>query len=84
MADRREEILQVLKEQLVERGVEPDKIAPQADLQADLGLDSLDVVELTTGIEERFGIEIPDADLEGLATVDDATNLILDKVGASA
>ena len=84
MAQSKQEILQVVKEQLVERGVEADKVTPEADLQGDLGLDSLDVVELTTGIEERFGIEIPDSDLEGLATVEDATNLIQEKVGASA
>ncbi len=84
MGGNKEEILQVIREQLADRGIDADKVTPDADLQADLGLDSLDVVELTTGIEERFGIEIPDSDLEGLATVGDATELIQQKVGAGA
>ncbi len=84
MAGDRDEILQVIREQLAERGIDADKVTLDADLQGDLGLDSLDVVELTTGIEERFGIEIPDSELEGLATVGDATELIQQKVGAGA
>lgn len=34
-----------------------------------LGFDSLDLIELTMALEEEFGIEIPDKDVEGLFTV---------------
>ena len=80
MAEKREEIFEALKEHLVGRGVEADKVMPQADLQSDLGLDSLDTVEMTVGLEDRFGIEIPDSELEGVKTVDDAVQLIEEKV----
>lgn len=80
MAGKREEIFEALKEHLVGRGVEADKVTPQADLQSDLGLDSLDTVEMTVGLEDRFGIEIPDSELEGVKTVDDAVQLIEEKV----
>ena len=80
MAEKREEIFGALKEHLVGRGVEADKVTPQADLQSDLGLDSLDTVEMTVGLEDRFGIEIPDSELEGVKTVDDAVQLIEEKV----
>jgi acyl carrier protein len=80
VAGKREEIFEALKEHLVGRGVEADKVTPQADLQSDLGLDSLDTVEMTVGLEDRFGIEIPDSELEGVKTVDDAVQLIEEKV----
>jgi len=70
------EIFDAVKEHLEGRGIERDKITPQAELLRDLDLDSLDTMELTLGMEERFGIEIPDAELEDLVTVSDAVSLI--------
>ena len=80
MAEKREEIFNALKEHLVGRGIEAEKVTPEADLQQDLGLDSLDTVEMTVGLEDRFGIEIPDSELEGVRTVNDAVELIEQKV----
>ena len=80
MAEKREEIFNALKEHLVGRGIEAEKVTPEADLQQDLGLDSLDTVEMTVGLEDRFGIEIPDSELEGIRTVNDAVELIEQKV----
>lgn len=45
------------------------EITPQAHLIDDLGLDSLDSVELVMSVEEEFGIEIPDEVAEKLTTV---------------
>ncbi|AXH13971.1 acyl carrier protein [Malaciobacter mytili] len=42
----------------------------------DLGADSLDVVELVMALEEKFDIEIPDEDAEGIQTVADAIKYI--------
>jgi len=80
----RTEILTTIKEHLESRGIDGELVTEQADLANDLGLDSLDTVELTVGLEEKFGIEIPDTDLEGVATVGDAIDLIQTKspVGA--
>ena len=83
MADKRQEIFDALKEHLVGRGIESDKVTFEADLQDDLGLDSLDTVEMTVGLEERFGIEIPDEELEGVKLVGDAVDLIEKKVAVS-
>jgi acyl carrier protein len=80
MAAQRQEIFDALKEHLVGRGIEGDKVAPEADLAQDLGLDSLDTVEMTVGLEDRFGIEIADSELEGVRTVNDAVELIEQKV----
>jgi acyl carrier protein len=83
MAER-QDVFAAVKEHLVGRGLDPDKIRPEADLIGDLDLDSLDTMELTLQMEEKFGIEIPDADLEDLQTVADAVSLIESKVAVSA
>jgi NADH dehydrogenase (ubiquinone) 1 alpha/beta subcomplex 1, acyl-carrier protein len=38
----------------------------------DLGLDSLDTVELVMAMEEEFNIEIPDEDADSINTVESA------------
>ncbi|MCM8811950.1 MAG: acyl carrier protein [Candidatus Omnitrophica bacterium] len=52
-------------------GVYPNGITPQADFVKDLGIDSLDAVELVMAVEEQFGIEITDEEAEKLLTVAD-------------
>jgi len=80
----RDDIFGALKEGLLERGIEEDKITYEADLVRDLGLDSLDTVEVTMGLEERFGVEIPDTELEDVATVSDAVGLVEKKMAVGA
>jgi acyl carrier protein len=77
---KREEVLEAIKDHLGQRGIEASDVSEQSHLVNDLGLDSLDTVELTLGLEERFGIEIPDNELEGVATVGDAVTLIEKKL----
>lgn len=81
---KRDEIFGALKEGLLERGIEDDKITYEADLVRDLGLDSLDTVEVTMGLEERFGVEIPDTELEDVSTVSDAVGLVEKKMAVGA
>jgi len=45
----------------------------------DLGLDSLDHVEVIMAIEDEFGFEIPDADAERLMRPADIVQYIADK-----
>ncbi len=84
MAQKREEILAIVKEQLQERGIDTAEVTADFHLAKDLGLDSLDVTELTLGLEERFGIEIPDEELEDIGTVGDAVTLIEKKLSVGA
>jgi acyl carrier protein len=76
----RQEILETIKDHLAGRGIEREKVTPEAELLGDLDLDSLDTVELTLGLEEKFGIEIPDTELEDVTTINDAIDLIEQKV----
>lgn len=51
-------------------------LSDTASFTEELGADSLDIVELIMGFEEKFGIEIPDSDAEKIATVGDAIKYI--------
>lgn len=79
-----QQILQAIRDHLSERGIEASTVTMEAELGNDLDLDSLDTVELTLGLEKRFGIEIPDEELEGLVTVRDAVELIQAKTSVGA
>lgn len=83
MTEQATEILQAIQDHLGARGLDVTKIKPEAELLRDLDLDSLDTVELTLGLETRFGIEIPDDDLADLVTINDAITLIGSKLAAS-
>lgn len=56
--------------------VAPADVPLAARLAADLGVDSLSLLELVIGVEERFGVRIADADVAGLVTIEDAVRLI--------
>jgi acyl carrier protein len=64
--------------------VEPDVVNEDARFKEDLDADSLDLVELVMGLEERFDISVPEEDLEGVTTVGKAVDLVLAKVAAKA
>ncbi len=40
--------------------IDVSQVTPEAEFVKDLGVDSLDIVELIMALEEKFGIEIPD------------------------
>ena len=72
-----EAIFEKVKEIIVEQlGVEEDIVKGEASFIDDLGADSLDVVELIMALEEEFDIEIPDAEAEKVATVNDVVEYI--------
>ncbi|MBA7522509.1 Acyl carrier protein [subsurface metagenome] len=53
-------------------GIDESKITENSSFLDDLGLDSLDIIELIMELEEEFNIEIPDKDAEKIKTVGDA------------
>ena len=50
-------------------GIDETKINNEADFRKDLHIDSLDLYELFTETEKRFGISIPDEIAEKIETV---------------
>lgn len=61
-----EKVKAILAEQF---DVEEDKITADTDLQEDLGVDSLDLVDLLMSIEDEFEVEVPDEEIENIKTV---------------
>lgn len=51
-------------------------LTPTSRLHEDIGLDSIDMVELVINLEHRFHIEIPDRELEDLRTAQDVLNCV--------
>jgi acyl carrier protein len=49
-------------------GVDPVRLERECKLGADLGVDSLDVIELVMAAEEEFNVEIPDDEIDGRMT----------------
>lgn len=52
------------------------QVTPQANFIKDLGLDSLDTVEVVMAIEEEFSVEIPDNDADAIQSVQQAVEYI--------
>ncbi|KAK1364659.1 Acyl carrier protein [Heracleum sosnowskyi] len=44
--------------------IDPSKVTPDVHFQKDLGLDSLDTVEIVMALEEEFKLEIPDKEAD--------------------
>ena len=66
-----------IKEILVDQlSIDEADITMDASFIDDLGADSLDIVELIMTMEEEFGIEIPEDEVETLTTVGAAVEYI--------
>ncbi|EEH08896.1 conserved hypothetical protein [Histoplasma capsulatum var. duboisii H88] len=55
---------------------DPSKITSTSHFSNDLGLDSLDTVEVVMAIEEEFSIEIPDKEADAIHSIDQAVTYI--------
>ena len=81
----RDEVLSALREVAFDvLSVEPGSVVEEARFKEDLDADSLDLVELVMGLEERFDISVPEEDLENVGTVGQAVDLVLAKLAAKA
>ena len=56
--------------------VDPTKVNDASHFMNDLGLDSLDTVEVVMAFEDEFAIEIPDADAEKIQPTSEALKYI--------
>lgn len=59
--------------------IDKSKITPESEVIKDLGADSLDIVEMLMGLEDEYGMTIPDEVAVGLKTVGDIVDLISEK-----
>ena len=76
-----QDIAERLREIMAERlGLPAEQLVPEARLVEDLGLDSLDAVELAISVERKFDIEVPEEELTKLKTVADMVALVESRV----
>ena len=68
-----ERIREIICDQL---DLEEDKVTIDTDIMEDFEADSLDVVDLVMSIEDEFGLEVPDDQIENFRTVGDVVRYI--------
>ena len=69
----KEKIISLISEQF---NIEEGDINLDTSFRDDLNADSLDLVELVMALEDEFGLEIEDEDIENINTVGDSINYI--------
>ena len=78
MADVKEKVVSIIVDKL---GVNPEDVVETASFTNDLGVDSLDTVELIMEFEKEFNVTIPDDQAEKISTVGDALKYIEENIG---
>jgi acyl carrier protein len=71
---------ETVTESLVSFGADADAVNRDATLE-DIDIDSLDLVELTQVVEEKYDIDLEGSDFKNIKTVGDVVDLIVAKVG---
>lgn len=71
------EIEATVKQFLVEElEIDEGKITLEARLKEDMGIDSLDLVDIVVIVDKIFGIRIKAEDMKGIVTLNDFCNYI--------
>lgn len=75
-----EDIIKILSK--IKKDLPKEKIVPGATLVDDLGLDSLDIVELIIDLEDAYNFDLEEKNAKGISTIQelvDKIQLVLDK-----
>ena len=77
-----EKIFQTMRELVAEQfAVDEEEITMDSEFEADLGADSVDIVELAMSVEDAFEVgELPEEVVTTLKTVGDVVNYIAGKL----
>lgn len=68
-----EKLIAIVSEQL---DIDAATISADTNLIEDLGVDSLDIVEMFMEVQDEFDIEIPDEDVDSIKTIGDMADYI--------
>jgi len=80
----KKEITQKVNQFLInEIEIEEDLISPDALLTKDLGIDSLDVVDIIVIVEQVFGVKIKGEELKNVKTLQQFYDFVENKIKAS-
>ena len=78
----RKEIEEKVRNFLIEDlEIEEENIAPEAKLKDDLGIDSLDFVDIVVIVEKNFVFKIKPEEMQGIVTLSQFCDYIESKVG---
>jgi len=74
----REEIVSIINKVFEDSfEIEPERLIPDANIFLDLGLDSLDTVDLVVAIQKKFGVQVRDDErVRGIRTLGDVYQFI--------
>ena len=75
MAIDRNSVLDLIAEEAL---VDRVKLVPEATLES-LGIASLDVISIVFALEERFGVVLEQSDFEGVDSLGQMADVILDR-----
>ena len=64
--------------------IDPELLAPEAQLGDDLGLDSLDGVDLVVALEKRFSCRIKESEARAMRSLQDIYESVARRVGGEA
>ncbi|OFQ17505.1 acyl carrier protein [Prevotella sp. HMSC073D09] len=77
----RQEIEEKVREFLIEDlEIDEEKIVPEGKLKDDLGIDSLDFVDIVVIVEKKFGFKIKPEEMAGITTLKQFCDYIESKV----
>ena len=77
----RKEIEEKVKDFLIEDlEIEEENIYPEANLKEDVGIDSLDFVDIVVIVEKNFGFKIKPEEMAGVQTLKDFYDYIENKL----
>jgi acyl carrier protein len=75
------EIIEKINDFLVDEfELEADQLKPEAQLKADLGIDSLDFVDIIVIIEKNFGFKVKAEEMADVKTLQDFYNYVIANV----
>ena len=76
----RTEIEETIKKFLIEDlEIEEDKVSLDAKMKDDMGIDSLDFVDIVVIVDKQFGFKIKPEEMSGIVTLNDFCNFIEQK-----
>ncbi|RME79442.1 MAG: acyl carrier protein [Planctomycetota bacterium] len=80
MAEIKDKVIEIIARRL---NVSPEKIEPSQELK-DLGIDSIEIVDMVMEFEDEFGISIPDEMTANISTVEEIIRFVSDEVSKKA
>ena len=72
----KKQIIKNIIEALKSMGYKSEEYNENTNLFKDIGIDSLDAIELVTKLEEEYNVTIPDDQINNITTIGSAADLV--------